>query len=529
MVFKDIIFIFNTVMENVLHENMAPLEASPEAYLLLVKENQTLTSELKQLKTDYLFLKHELDKLKRMIFGSKSERFIGANDSAQLMLGLTIAPPEPLEPATETVTYERKKATKEDLKIHSRQPLPSHLPRIEVLIEPTEDTTGAKKIGEEITEVLEYTPGKLYVKRYIRPKYVMPQEKGIVVGELPSLPIPKGNAGASLISHIIISKFVDHLPFYRQVQMFKRLDVAIAESTINDWFKSGCTLMEPLYQNLVEQVVRGSYLMADETPIPVLDRDKPGTTHQGYHWVYYSPLEKLVCFDYQKGRGREGPVNFLKDFRGTLQTDGYVGYDIFENKEGYTMLSCMAHARRYFEQAKDNDPQRAEYVLSQIQKLYQVERIAHEEAFSFEARKQIRQQESLPVLLELEDYLKKNIIEILPKSAIGVAIGYALGRWNRLKRYIDDGRYEIDNNPIENSIRPVALGRKNYLFAGSHQAAQCAAMIYSFLGSCKKNDVNPSDWLTDVLTRLPDHKANRLHELLPHNWKTQQANIDSAF
>jgi transposase len=279
--------------------------------------------------------------------------------------------------------------------------------------------------------------------------------------------------------------------------------------------------MEPLYQKLVEVVIRGSYLMADETPLPVLDRDKPGTTHQGYHWVYHSPLEKLVCFDYQRGRGREGPVNFLKNFRGTLQTDGYVAYDIFENKEGITMLSCMAHARRYFEQAKDNDRQRAEYVLTQMQKLYQVERIAREGAFSFEARKQIRMEKSSPILEELEIWLKKNISEVLPKSAIGVAIAYSLGRWGRLKRYIDDGHYEIDNNPIENSIRPVALGRKNYLFAGSHEAAQRAAMIYSFLGSCKKNNVNPFDWLTDVLNRLPDHKANRLKELLPQNWKSR--------
>ena len=503
-------------MENALHENIDPSISSIEAFELLQKNKV----EIGQLKADNLYLRQELEKLKRMIFGSKSERFIGTNDSSQLLLGLDIAP-QPIEPTKETVTYERKKPEVKDKTVHSRQPLPPHLPRHDEVIEPKEDTTGAKKIGEEITEVLEYTPGQLYVKRYIRPKYVMPTQGGIVIGELPSLPILKGNAGASLISHIIISKYVDHLPFYRQVQMFKRLEVDLAESTINDWFKSGCTLMEPLYQKLVEVVIRGSYLMADETPLPVLDRDKPGTTHQGYHWVYHSPLEKLVCFDYQRGRGREGPVNFLKNFRGTLQTDGYVAYDIFENKEGITMLSCMAHARRYFEQAKDNDRQRAEYVLTQMQKLYQVERIAREGAFSFEARKQIRMEKSSPILEELEIWLKKNISEVLPKSAIGVAIAYSLGRWGRLKRYIDDGHYEIDNNPIENSIRPVALGRKNYLFAGSHEAAQRAAMIYSFLGSCKKNNVNPCDWLTDVLNRLPDHKVNRLEELLPQNWKSR--------
>jgi len=503
-------------MENALQENINPPIASTEALELLRKNKE----EIGQLKADNLYLRQELDKLKRMIFGSKSERFIGSDDPAQLLLGFDIAS-QPAELNKETVTYERKKPEVKDKTVHSRQPLPAHLPRHEEVIEPIEDLTGAKKIGEEITEVLEYTPGQLYVKKYIRPKYVLPAEKGIVIGELPSLPIPKGNAGASLISHVIISKYVDHLPFYRQVQMFKRLDVTIAESTLNDWFSAGCTLMEPLYQKLVSLIVRSSYLMADETPIPVLDQDKPGTTHQGYHWVYHSPLDKLVCFDYQRGRGREGPVNFLKNFRGTLQTDGYSAYDIFESREGYTMLSCMAHARRYFEQAKDNDRVRAEYVLTQMQKLYEVERTARERKFSFEQRKQIRIEKSAPILDELETWLKKNITEVLPKSAIGKAIGYSLSRWARLKRYIDDGRYEIDNNPVENSIRPVALGRKNYLFAGSHEAAQRAAIIYSLLGSCKKNEVNPADWLTDVLNRLPNHKANRLEELLPHNWKNQ--------
>jgi transposase len=511
-------------MENALQENINPPIASTEALELLHKKEE----EIGQLKADNLYLRQELDKLRRMIFGSKSERFMGPNDPTQLLLGFNTAS-QPSEINKETVTYERKKPEVKDKTIHSRQPLPAHLPRHEEVIEPTEDITGAKKIGEEITEVLEYTPGKLYVKKYIRPKYVLPAEKGIVIGELPSLPIPKANAGASLISHVIISKYVDHLPFYRQVQMFKRLDVTIAESTLNDWFSAGCTLMEPLYQKLVELIVRGSYLMVDETPIPVLDRDKPGTTHQGYHWVYHSPLDKLICFDYQRGRGREGPVNFLKNFRGTLQTDGYSAYDIFENREGYTMLSCMAHARRYFEQAKDNDHKRAEYVLTQMQKLYGIEQAAREGKFSFEQRKQIRIENSAPILDDLDTWLKKNITEVLPKSAIGKAIGYSLSRWARLSRYIDDGRYEIDNNPVENSIRPVALGRKNYLFAGSHQAAQRAAMIYSLLGSCKKNEVNPADWLTDVLNRLPNHKANRLEELLPHNWKIQQDNRTSDF
>lgn len=501
-------------MKSSVADHIIPV-VSPESFSLLLQENG-------ELKTEVLYLKHELEKLRRMIFGAKSERFVAENPS-QLSLGLDIATQAPGEPVKETITYERKKTSEKEKIVHSRQPLPAHLPRQEVVIEPETKIEGAKKIGEEVTEILEYTPGRLYVKRYIRPKYALPQKQGVIIADMPSLPIPKGNAGASLIAHVIISKFIDHLPFYRQIQQFKRQnDITIAESTLTDWFSGACKSLELLYQKQVDSIVKSSYLMCDETPIPVLDRDKPGATHRGYHWVYYSPLEKQVCFHYQKGRGREGPMDFLKNFQGALQTDGYSVYDIFEKQKGITLLACMAHARRYFDQALTNDNQKAGYVLEEIKKLYEQERIAREEGLSYEARKELRVEKCLPVLKGLEAWMKKNIAEVYPKSAISVAIGYSLGHWARLKRYIEDGRYEIDNNLIENSIRPVALGRKNYLFAGSHEAAQRAAMIYSFFGTCKINDVNPQDWLIDVLTQLPDYKANRLEELLPQNWKFSQ-------
>jgi hypothetical protein len=350
---------------------------------------------------------------------------------------------------------------------------------------------------------------------YDRPKYALPEDKGIVIGTLPSLPIPRGNAGPGLLTHLLISKFQDHLPFYRQVQMFKRADITIAESTISGWFSATCRLLEPLYDKLIEKVKQSNYLMADETPIPVLTKDKPGSTQKGYHWVYYSPLDKLVCFDYRKGRGREGPCEFLEGFRGALQTDGYAAYNGFEKQDGVTLLACLAHARRKFEKCKDNDPKRANHALKKIQELYDVEHEAREQKFTFEERKELRQERSVPVLTELEKWMKKELTEVLPKSAIGEAIAYTLKLWKRLSRYTEDGRWEIDNNKIENSIRPVALGRKNYLFAGSHEAAKNAAMIYSFLGTCKINNVEPYAWLKDVLTRIPDHSILKLEELLP--------------
>ena len=255
--------------------------------------------------------------------------------------------------------------------------------------------------------------------------------------------------------------------------------------------------------------------MADETPIPVQTKDKAGATHKGYHWVYYAPHEKLVCFDYRKGRGRDGPQEFLESFRGMLQSDGYNAYDIYENKEGVTLFGCMAHARRKFENAKDNDPQRAEYVLERIRKLYMVEREAREGNLTYEEREKLRIEKSLPVLEELEKWMKEQLPEVLPKSSVGQAIAYTLGLWNRLTRYTQNGQVEIDNNLIENSIRPVALGRKNYLFAGSHEAAQQAAMIYSFLGTCKINNIEPYEWLKNTLQRIPDQSIRELDELLP--------------
>jgi len=459
------------------------------------------------------YLKQELAQLKRMIFGSKSERFV-QEYPGQLSLDMDIEQKEATQQETEELTYTRKKPDKKK-ETPVRLALPSHLHREEILIEPYEDVTGSKKIGEVITEILEYTPGKFYVEKYIRPKYALPEDKGIVIGELPSFPIPKGNAGAGLLSHIAISKYVDHLPFYRQVKQFKRADIVIAESTLNGWFSATCNLLEPLYDKLREKVQQSVYLMADETPIPVQTRDKPGATHKGYHWVYYSPLDKLVCFDYRKGRGREGPELFLQGFRGTLQTDGYTAYDKFENREDITLLACMAHARRKFEQALENDPERAEYALKKIQALYSIERNTREQELSFNERKKLRHKESLPLLSELESWMKNQLPEVLPKSSIGKAITYTLKLWKRLTRYSEDGRWEIDNNPVENSIRPVALGRKNYLFAGSHEGAKRAAMMYSFLGTCKINDVEPFSWLKDVLTRIPDHSIRKLEELLP--------------
>lgn len=482
-------------------------------------DNQTITisqKEYEQLKSDNLYLRYQLEDLRRMIYGSKSERYV-AEDS-QLSLFDDLKNNSEQEPKQEEISYKRTKPNK-DNKRPVRLQIASHLPRIKEIVEPEGITDDMRKIGEEITEILEYEAGKFYVRQIIRYKYVSKNpDEGVKIAELPSLPIPKGNAGAGLLSWLMVSKFVDHLPWYRQLEIAKRSGVIISDSTVNGWFQAVSKLLLPLYQSLREQVKTQNYLMVDETPIPVQDSNKPGATHTGYHWVYYSPLEKLVCFDYRRGRERAGPQLFLNNFKGALQTDGYAAYNSFETQQDITLLACMAHARRYFEKSLDNDSVRAQYMMTQFQRLYEIERTARENEYTHEQRYELRQKESVEVLKEMKTWLDVNLQQVLPKSAIGKAIQYSLSLWPRLIRYVDDGRFEIDNNLVENSIRPVALGRKNYLFAGSHDAAQSAAMMYSFFATCKRNSVDPYKWLKHALESIPEHKANRLTELLPNQF-----------
>jgi hypothetical protein len=286
-----------------------------------------------------------------------------------------------------------------------------------------------------------------------------------------------------------------------------------------DWVKASCELLKPLYEALRGELLRESYLMADETPIRVLDSSQPGKCHLGYHWVYYAPLVKLAYFDYQPSRSRDGPQQMLKNFAGHLQTDGYAAYEAITRRPEVTALGCMAHARREFVEAKDSDPARAEWMLSQMQQLYQIERQAREANLSHDERYQLRQESAQPILLAIKAWLDQQAREVLPKSVMGKAIGYTLGQWSKLERYISDGRFKIDNNLIENAIRPVALGRKNYLFAGSHEGARRAALIYSLVSTAKQHGVEPFAYLKDVLSRLADYPHRRVAELLPQNWK----------
>jgi len=465
-------------------------------------------------------LTHELAQLKRLIYGVKSERFEPSQDEDQLGLFGEVSPPD--SPTQEkwhssfSISIPRAKR-----KPH-RQVLPDHLPRETIVIEPEVDTSRLKKIGEEVTETLDYRPAKLVVVRRVRPKYIDParEECGVLIGELPMRPIEKGICEPGLLAHLLISKYVDHLPYYRQLEQFKREQITLAPSTIGGWGTASAELLRPLYDRLAEHVRRSGYVQADETPIAVQDRKKKRKTHRGYYWVYLAPDLGMVCMDYQEGRGRDGPSAFLDGFTGALQSDGYVVYDTYDDLKAVTTYGCWAHARRHFFEATDNAPQLAEVALTEIGGLYEIERRLRESHAPPEIRCRVRKEKAVLILDRFKTFLEAN--EGLPKSPWGKAASYSLTRWDKLTRYIENGRIEIDNNLVENAIRPIALGRKNYLFAGSHAAAQRAAVIYSLLATCKRNDVNPQIWLSDVLSRIATHPIKQIDELMPHLWEKRK-------
>ena len=481
-----------------------------------------LLDEHQQLKLVVTGLQQQLSQLQKMLFGSKHERFVPADiHPSQLSLDIEADATGSCSVVdAKRITYTRTTALVEQKPlVHpGRMKLPEHLRREVIIIEPTQDISSCKRMGEAITEVLEWEPGELFVKRYVRPRYSRPGGEGVWIGKLPSRPLEKSMIGPGLQAQIVIDKYLDHLPLHRQMQRFERMGIKLPYSTLTDWVSSTCRLIEPLYEALRKELLQCLYLHVDETPIKVLDKDKKGQTHRGYYWVYQDSVNKMVLFDYQAGRGREGPMTMLEDFQGYLQTDGYSAYEIFDKRSGITLMHCMAHARRMFHEALDNDRQRAEYAIHEIGKLYAVERSCKEQGLSYEQIRAERLERSLPILESLGQWMKEQYLQVIPKSPIGKALAYSMERWDRLSLYTENGKLNIDNNPVENSIRPVAVGRKNYLFAGSHEAAQRSAMLYSLLGTCKLHKIEPYQWLKSVLQQIADHPINRINELLPHRF-----------
>ncbi len=493
---------------------------SKEDLLAMVSDRDRALAERDE-KINYL--ESQLAMIRRMQFGQSRERFEGDPDQMSLPFDAEPAAAEQQgEEAREKIEYVRKRPNHK-----GRAKLPEHLPVQEIEIHPEGDLSDMVCIGKEITEELECEPAKFYIKRYIRYKYAAKDGEGVKIGGLPERVIDKGIPGAGLLAMILTGKYMDHLPLYRQKQIFARENIQIPSSTIEGWTKEALIKLHPLYEQLVFDTKAKGYLQVDETPIKVLDSDKKGAAHQGYYWVYHAPLEGTVLFDYSPTRGGSAPLPILGSFRGYLQTDGYAVYEKYARRKDVVHLACWAHARREFERALDNDRPRAEKALLLIQRLYAVERQAREEKLAAEQVKELRLTGSLPVINELGKWIFEEIKSTLPKSQIGKAMAYAYARWDGLSAYLYDGNLQIDNNLCENALRGVALGRKNYLFAGSHEAAQRAAMIYSFFAICKKHEVNPFQWLKYTLENIMAINHKNLQDLYPQNYRkiVQQSNM----
>lgn len=519
----------------------------------LFQENSRLKSKLEDktdvesLKSSYeetinyqqqkiISLERQVAYLQRRMWGKSSERFI-KEDPQQRRLdfdGLELLPEEKEEArlAEEEITrYKNRTVVKEKSK-PVRKPIPENIPRIEEHIYPENiNVEEWIELKPEITEVLEHKPEEFFVRRIIRHKYIarnksVQTESIIVTPALSALPLAKSYAGASLLAELMVNKYVNHLPFYRQIQMFKQLGITLAPATINDWFSETADLLRPLYYRLREIVLSSNYIQVDESTLPIVKEEKHKTV-KGYIWMVRAVMENLVFFHYDHGsRAQKVVIPLLKDFQGALQTDGYEVYKMYEDKKGVLPLGCWAHARRKFEEALKEDKSSAEYALVQIGMLYDVERRADEENLSFEERSDLRCRLSYPIMVAFEKWLVNEYPKVLPKGRMGKAIKYTYEIYHRLTRYHLDGRYRIDNNLAENSIRPLALGRKNYLFCGNDDAAENAAVIYSLMGCCKASEVNFREWLVYVLENIHHYDedySKDLAELLPHNWKSKNS------
>lgn len=498
-----------------------------ELYEQTRQENILIREEFKQLRAINEQLLHRVEQLLKLSFGSKSERYLGKEQSpGQLRLGLSeevtveVMVPEPAKRGASKPQQPEKGKKKHFV-------IPESLVDEIQEIHPDVIPEGSKCTGSEVSYRLKCSPARLTAKKIIRYKYLLATPVGdpglqskFIIAQLPEEVIKNCMADASLLATLIVEKYCDHLPVYRQMTRFDRAGIKLAHSTLLDWIAKTCTLLQPLYKTLKQEILQSNYLMMDETTMKVMDKSKKGTTHRGYFWAAQAPPAKLVFFEYHPGRNQEIPHAILSGFKGYLQSDGYVCYETLATNKDIRLLCCMAHARRYFLEAEKNDPKRASYALEVFGQLYDIEREIKDKTIW--QRKQARQELAKPIWENFGRWLKDNAGLLNEKSAIYKAFAYTMKRYKRLSVYMEDGTLNIDNNPLEASIRPIALGRRNFLFSGSHDGAQRSAMLYSFMGTCKLHGINPMTWMVDVLKRINNHPSEQIQELLPHRWKKLQ-------
>lgn len=477
--------------------------------------------------------------LNRQLFGRKSEKLgiidpnqtsLFAEEQAQQMKQAEVARNEAVEKIAKT---------KEDrARERKNRQMMEGLPVLErVVITPDGvDEALYKKIGEEVTRVVEHKPGQLYIKEIVREKWGLKDntaeapegKKGVLVAPMPLLPINKGIAGPSLLADILLSKYEYHMPYYRQIKQYSHLGMkGLTESTVDGWFKQTMELLRPLYGALEAEVMSTGYAQADETTTPVIDRDSHKAAKE-YVWMIRAVVERLVLFHYDRGSRAGAVIEALANkhnFKGYLQCDGFGGYETaFRDNPGVRLVNCLVHIRRHFEQALGENRIPAEHALAEIQHLYRIEHMCDDAKMTPDERKAKRNELSKPIMEAMRLWMEAEGVKYSEGSLIGKAITYAYSRWDNMMRVLEDGRLLLDNNLAENEIRPITLGRKNYLFCGNHEAAENMTVVCSLLATCRNHDVNPRDYLNDIIARMPYHARathDELVRLLPHKWKVQ--------
>jgi transposase len=470
-------------------------------------------------------LAHRLAVLLKARFGPRADRL----DPNQL----TLFAAELVEKAAATVEPKPKsngKSPTPPRNGHGRRRFPEDLPRVQVVHDLPEAEKPCpccgqmrERIGQETHEQLELKPAELYVLQHIRPTYACKHCQGqVTTASKPAQPIEKGLAGPSLMAHVIVCKFGDHQPLYRQEASWARSGQALPRSTVCGWLGGCGNLLTPLHELMAQRVLQSKAIHTDDTPVPVLEPGR-GKTREGRIWVYVGDKDHpYTVFDYTATRSREGPAKFFGDYAGYIQADAYGGYDhLFkpkpDGKPSPTELACWAHARRYFVEAEHADALRSCMAVAMIGELYAVETEAKD--WNAQDRRALRQEKSVPQLAKIHAWLNEQKDQVLPKSPIGTAINYCLGNWEALIRYTEDGDLAIDNNAAENAIRPIVLGRKNWLFAGSDNGGRTGAILASLVASCKRHGVDPFAYLKDVLTRIAETPLSQLDQFLPDRWK----------
>lgn len=461
-----------------------------------------------------------IKKLQRMQFGRRSERL----DPDQLALGL-----EDLDADIGRIEESSPVIVKPVGDAPHRKPLPDHLPREEVMLDISGDACPdcngpLHGIGESVSEMLDWVPAQLRVIRIVRPKYACRRCQTVAQAPAPERVIAGGLATPALLAQVLVSKYCDHTPLYRQSQIFARHGVDLSRSTLAGWVGGACWWLEALHEKLCANVFASDHLFADDTPVPVLDPGR-GKTKTGRLWVYAreqrpwaGPAPPAAVYLFAPDRKAERPITHLEHFKGVLHVDGYAGFERVAARDDVVLAACWAHTRRNFYdvQQATGSPIAAE-ALRRIHDLYEVE--AKVRGQSPAHRLAWRRSLSKPHIKAMRGWLESQLALVPARSTLAEAIRYALNRWAGLTRFLDDGRIELDTNPVERAIRPVALGRKNHLFAGSDGGGHRWAVICSLIETAKLNGVEPYAWLSDVLQRMIDgHSANRIDDLLPWNW-----------